>query len=54
MKIKKYFDDKRDFFEKKKLLKYFDKSNVRKYYIKKKCKYFSFNIFNNFLYNKKI
>ena len=29
--------------ENKKLLKYFDRNNVKKYYIKEKYKHFSFN-----------
>ena len=36
-------------------LKYFDKSNIKEYYIKEKCKHLLFNIFNvfnNFLYDK--
>ena len=40
--------------ENKELLKYFDKSNVKKYYIKKECKHFPINVFNNFSYDKKI
>ena len=40
--------------ENKKLLKYFDKNNVKKYSIKEKYKYFLINILNNFLYNEKI
>ena len=58
MKIKEYFDEKKNSSkENKKLFKYFDKNNVSKYYIKEKYKYFSFNVFkvfNNFLYNKEI
>ena len=38
----------------KKLLKYFDKNNVKKCCIKENYKHFSFNVFNNFLYNKEI
>ena len=40
--------------ENKKLLKYFNKSNVREYYIKEKYKHFLINVFDNFLYNKEI
>ena len=38
----------------KELLKYFNKSNVKKYYIKRKYKHFLINVFNNFLYYKEI
>ena len=44
----------------KELLKYFDKSNIKEYCVKEKCKnfsinkYFLVNVFDNFLYNKEI
>ena len=54
IKIEKYFNEKENFLKKKNLLKYFDKNNVKKYCVKEKCENFSFNVFNNFLYNKEI
>ena len=34
-------------------LKYFERYNVEKYYNKEESQHFSFNVFENFLYNKK-
>ena len=47
---------RKNFFlkENKELLKYFNKSNVKKYYVKKSINISYLIIFNNFLYNKEI
>ena len=34
-------------------LKYFEKCNVKKYYNKEEFQHFSFDVFKDFLYNKK-